>query len=60
MPLTAAPMTSEATAVAPMPRTQVPIQSAAVPAMIAIATDAMSSGPLYDIESGMTSAAMPR
>ena len=60
MPLTAAPMTSEAPAVARMPRTQVPIQSAAVPAMTAIATDAITSGVLYDIASGMTIAAMPR
>jgi hypothetical protein len=46
--------------VAPIPRTQVPIQSAVVPATIAIATDAMNSGVLYDIESGIAIAAMPR
>ena len=46
MPLTATPKISDATTVAPMPRTRVPAHSAAVPAMIAITTDRMNSGVL--------------
>ncbi len=42
MPLTATPMTSDAPMVAPMPRTQVPIHSATVPATTAMTTDSAS------------------
>jgi hypothetical protein len=44
MPVTATPMISDATIVAPIPRTRVPAHSAAVPATIAISIDSRNSG----------------
>ena len=46
MPLTATPKISDATTVAPMPRTRVPAHSAAVPATSAITTESTNSGAL--------------